>query len=176
MSVVLDMPTIGQRWQDPTTAEWVRKITMAVEEQGMELETLRLERDDIDRFRPFLAEITGNTAIAGATNRFSYEWTEIQVDDVTAVTMTKKTWQRSGGVGSNPAYNLAEMMNNATVEAGVDVTLSDYTDANYNLIPIGGGGTDQTHQVNVPVEIRLVFANSLPVYVFDRQNSHDGSC
>lgn len=58
---------------------------------------------------------------------------------------------------------------------GVDVHGPDYP-AGFRPRPIGGGGQDSTHKVDVVVMVREIIHDAETLYRFDLQGSHDGIC
>jgi hypothetical protein len=130
---------------------------------------------------PFIAQVTGFTSIG--SNQWAYDVTEVHLAPtfgqfgVTAVAINNPPSPRSG-----TAINLAELghSSESSIVYGVDTNGVDYP-PDFNPIPIGGGGTDQTFQQTQYVHIvatlrRLETGNAGIAWVFDRQGTHDGVC
>lgn len=93
------------------------------------------------------------------------------------------TWSASGLVTatSPPLFNLAELKHTAQYCWGVDMTLADFPPPRRPM-PAGGGGTDQTHKYDRPVEVFRVSGTAVGVsgavnlWFMDEMGSFDGLC
>tara|TARA_R110000822_G_scaffold24042_2_gene73600 strand:+ start:1413 stop:1925 length:513 start_codon:yes stop_codon:yes gene_type:complete len=116
----------------------------------------------------FLAKITASAAIGGASNRYTYTFTEVVLDVTTGFAV-----RANGRTGTN-ALNLCEMSNTAThVSPGVDLESSAYP-AGFSMMPIGKCGDGDT--VNLVVVMFAVRdAGGVLRSVFSLGNTHDGT-
>jgi len=113
-------------------------------------------------------EITGNSQVT--LGEYRYAWSEVYVGSGDG--RETVTGGLSGTTSSGYASNLAEINQTASgIIGGVDTDGTDYP-SSYNPKPIGGGGTDETHQLNAVVSA-VFHAGKM---WFDRPMAHDGDC
>lgn len=127
------------------------------------------------------AKITAVAAMSGSDSRFVYTVTQVTLSVTasggtpTAVSSTAVT----GGFSGAKALNLAEWLNASStgIAFGVDRAGADYP-AGFAPRPVSGGGTGNTHQQDVIVEITgsVIASDGSTIYLFDRQGAHDGTC
>ena len=133
----------------------------------------------------YLAFVTGNALRAGHEARWAYAHHPIKFTDDTATETTKRDEDdpRAGTTSAGYAINLYELAHIAEPGAGVpwyvwgvDVHGTDYP-ANTAPRPVGGGGTDGTHKVDVPVLMHIAEdPDGNAIKWFAAMGSHDGTC
>ncbi len=125
--------------------------------------------------RSFLARIAGHSLISGHDARWFYTCQPVQLTASSGYTDT--------GAAAVTAINLLELSHVAEPDAGtawyvwgVDAHGSAYPDA-FAPRPVGGGGTDGTHKIDVVVEVTpRTASDGSTVYTFEAMGSHDGDC
>ena len=117
----------------------------------------------------FLAKITASAAIGGASNRYTYSFTEVVLDTSNGFAA------RAGGQTGTTALNLCEMSNDANnVAPAVDLDGAAYP-AGFTMRAIGS--CIDSVQVDVVVMMyNLRDAEGNLRQVFSLGNSHDGTC
>lgn len=126
------------------------------------------------------ARITGVAAMAGRTTRWIYDIELVNIivtassGTPTAITIETTTDPATTG----KAINLAEIANDDDgIAFAVNTAGASYPN-NFAPRPISGGGTDNTHQQDVIIEItgKVTASDGSTIYLFDRQGTHDGTC
>ena len=117
----------------------------------------------------FLAKFTASAAIGGASNRYTYSFTEVVLDTSNGVTA------RTGGQTGTTALNLCEMSNDANnVAPAVDMNGAAYP-SGFTMRAIGS--CIDSVQVEVVVMMyNLRDADGNLRQVFALANAHDGTC
>lgn len=133
----------------------------------------------------FFAKLTGNIVISTGV-RWLYTFTEVAATPTFATggVLTGVSFATFTGARTGRAANLAEWGNNTEGTGAAPWYLNDVNahgddyPAGFQLMPIGGGGTDQTHKIDRVVRIYQAsdVSTGTPWYYFDRQNQHDGTC
>ena len=117
----------------------------------------------------FLAKITASAAIGGASNRYTYSFTEVVLDTSNGFTA------RTGGQTGTTALNLCEMSNDANnVAPAVDMNGAAYP-SGFTMRAIGS--CIDSVQVEVVVMMyNLRDSDGNLRQVFALANTHDGTC
>ncbi len=159
-------PTITKGAGKLTPKLWDRLMRMLKWFEGNEVK----ETSQNFYNRPqFLAKITASAAIGGASNRYTYSFTEVVLDTSNGFTA------RTGGQTGTTALNLCEMSNDANnVAPAVDMNGADYP-AGFTMRAIGS--CIDSVQVEVVVMMyNLRDSNGNLRQVFALANAHDGTC
>jgi len=117
----------------------------------------------------FLAKIVASAAIDDTDNRYTYEWTEVVLDNASGFAV------RTNGLTGTTALNICEMSNTADdVGPGVAVDAVDYP-AGFDMMPIGIAGDAGTIDI-VVMMYHVKDSDGNLRAVFSMANAHDGSC
>ena len=111
-----------------------------------------------------LAKISTSTLIAGAANRWEYDWDEVEIDDGL---FTLKTDGLNSDV-DGLAYNLIEAKNDGTGVQGNGVNLSNLP-VGFEIQPIGSGAV-------VWLRGPFIYGDDSANWMFEAVNSVDGTC
>jgi hypothetical protein len=114
--------------------------------------------------RRVLAKITGSSAMAGENNRWSYDWTEVEIADGAFSTVAGGLNSASSGL----AYNLIEAGNTGSGIQGNGVDLANLP-VGFSVKPIGAGAIvylDGPHE----------YSDSSMNWFFHVANAVDGVC
>lgn len=149
-------------------------------------------RDVVDIFPAVITDSTPYTDSEGNTvpGRFKYSWYEAEFHNDDWETFTNG---RVGDFDSDSTYALSaiETFHTTTYQGGVDITSTSYTATAFGYRPAGGGGTDNTHKINMPAQMWEVIKkvdtpdpgnpsqtiqSAVLGYLFWGPNSHDGNC
>ena len=153
-----------------TPSLWGRLMAMlkAYEDEKAKTTTLDYSSQTGLKRPYFLAKITASAAIGGESNRYTYTFAEVVLDDTAAFAV-----RANGRTGTN-ALNLCEMSNTAThVGAGVDLQGGAYP-AGFSMMPIGKCGDGDTVDL-VVVMFAVRDAEGTLRSVFSLGNTHDGA-
>jgi len=134
----------------------------------------------------FFAKLTAHSVITTDV-RWLYTFVEVAATPTFAVggVLTGVSFATFTGARTGKCINLAEWGNDSEPSAGTPWYLNDvdahgtgYAATVFQLMPIGGGGTTQTHKVDRVVQITRAMdaASGYQWWWFDRQNVHDGNC
>lgn len=133
----------------------------------------------------FFAKLTAHTVITTGV-RWLYDYAEVAASPTFngSGVLTGASFATFTGARTGKCINLAEWGNNSEPGSGtpwylndVDAHGADYP-ATWALMPIGGGGTTQTHKIDRVVRLTQAVDASTGYtwWWFDRQNIHDGTC
>ena len=163
----MNYPTITKGIGKLTPKLWGRLMAMLqwFETTDTELKT----KDKGFKRTQFLAKITASAAIGGASNRYTYSFTEVVLDTSNGFTA------RTGGQTGTTALNLCEMSNDANnVAPAVDMNGAAYP-SGFTMRAIGS--CIDSVQVDVVVMMyNLRDADGNLRQVFALANAHDGTC